>query len=117
MAASLEHEGGTTPVRLRNLSAQGALVEGENGLVPGAEIVFRKNDLAVAGRIAWVEGRRAGIAFTMSLDPDTVLRHVPAPRPRPETVHKRPGFHGGLSDQERRYGETLWDRPLPSFDN
>jgi hypothetical protein len=116
MAASLEHAGGMTPVTLRNLSAEGALVEGDQGLAPGSEIVFHKKGLAVAGRVAWVDGRRAGIAFAMSLDPDTVLRHVPAPKPRSEMVHKRPGFRGNLSEQERRYGETLWDRPLPSIE-
>ena len=116
MAASLEHAGGMTPVTLRNLSAEGALVEGDHRLVPGAEIVFHKNDLDVAGRIAWVDGRRAGIAFAMSLDPDIVLRHVPPPRPRHEVVHKRPGFRGNLLEQERRFGQALWDRPLPSID-
>lgn len=116
MAASLEHADGMTPVTLRNLSAEGALVEGDHALVPGAEIIFRKKDLAVGGRIAWVDGRRAGIAFAMSLDPDTVLRHVPAPKPRCETVHKRPGFRGSLSEQERRFGQTLWDRPLPAIE-
>ena len=116
MAASLEHEGGLTPVRLRNLSAQGALVEGEHGLVPGAEVVFRKKDLAVAGRIAWVDGCRAGIAFAMDLDPEIVLHHVPAPKPRCDTTYKRPGFRGILSEQERRFGQTLWDRPLPSIE-
>ena len=114
MAANVEHAGGMTPVTLRNLSADGALIEGDQDLAPGSELVFRKNELAVAGRIAWVDGRRAGIAFAMSLDPDTVLRHVPAPRPRCEVVHKRPGFRGQLIEKERRIGQTLRDRPLPS---
>lgn len=116
MAASLEHAGGMTPVTLKNLSADGALIEGDHGLTPGAEIVFRKRDLAVGGRVAWVDDRRAGITFAISLDPDTVLRHVPAPKQRCETVHKRPGFRGSLSEQERRFGQALWDRPLPSIE-
>lgn len=116
MAASLESAAATVPVTLRNLSAEGALVDGDHGLSPGDEIVFRKNDLAVAGRVAWVDGSRAGLAFFVSLDPETVLRHVPVPTPRSEQACKRPGFRGRLSAEEKRFGATLWDRPLPSIE-
>ena len=117
MAASLEHEGGDIPVTLRNLSADGALVEGDHGLAPGTEIIFHKNELSVSGRIAWVEDRRAGIAFAMGLDPETVLRHVSAPKPRSEEIcKKRPGLRQPMSPAERRIGESLWGRPLPSIE-
>lgn len=116
MAASLEHPGGVTPVTLRNLSADGALVEGDLKLTPGTKVVFRKKDLAASGHIAWSAGRRAGVAFNMSLDPETVLHHVSAPRPVPELICKRPGLHGSMSREERKFAETLWGRPLPSFE-
>ena len=111
MAARLEHDGGAVPVTLRNLSADGALVEGDHGLQPGAQVVFCRQDLKAAGRIAWVADRRAGIAFAMSLDPETVLRQIPAPKVPGQFIHKRPGFRGRLIEQERRIGETLWNRP------
>ena len=118
MAASLEHDGVMTPVTLRDLSAEGALVEGDLGLAPGGRIVFRKGELAVPGRVAWAAGRRAGLAFAVSLDPEAVLRHVPPPAPAPppldEEVYKRPGFRGRLSREERRQAEILWGQPLPS---
>ena len=117
MAATVEQYGVMTPVTLRNLSADGALIEGDIRPVAGAHIVFRKGELAVAGRVAWAEGRRAGIAFAMSLDPETVLRHVPEPANRPEQIQKkRPGFRRGLSEAERRLGESVWGRPLPSIE-
>jgi len=114
MAASLEHDGQVLPVTLRNLSADGALVEGDHGLQPGAQIVFCRQDLKAEGLIAWVADRRAGIAFAMSLDPETVLRQIPSPRPICELHHKRLGFRGRLVEQERRIGESLWHRPLPT---
>ena len=116
MAAVIEHDGVVCPVTLRNLSADGALVDGDHGLSAGAQVLFRKNDLAVSGTVAWVEDRRAGIAFAMSLDPDTVLRHVPVPKPIREEVHKRPGFRGRLSAEDRRFAEFLYGRPLPSIE-
>jgi hypothetical protein len=115
MAASLEHSGGATSVTLRNLSAEGALIEGDHGLAVGTPITFRKKELAVTGRIAWTADRRAGIAFDMALDPETVLRHVPAPKAQSETICKRPGFHGQMTPEERRFAQTVWDRPLPSI--
>lgn len=116
MAASLEHRGGLTSVTLRNLSAEGALVQGDHGLSPGAPIVFHKGELAVSGTVAWVDGNRAGLAFDGRLAPETVLRHVPEPKAREEKVYRRPGFREPMSDQERRLGATVWDRPLPSIE-
>src|SRR5687767_10544110 len=114
MAASLESDGVTVPVTLRNLSAEGALVDGDHGLSVGAEIVFHKNDLSVAGHVAWVDGRRAGLAFVVSLDPETVLRYVPVPAPLRIEVHKRPALRGRLSTEDRLAAERLYGRPMPS---
>ena len=116
MAARLEHAAETTQVTLRNLSAEGALVEGDHGLSAGTPVIFRKKNLAASGRIAWSAGRRAGIAFDMALDPETVLRHVPVPKPIAKTNCKRPGFRGSMSAEERMHAEDLWGRPLPSIE-
>ena len=116
MAASVERGGNAVPVTLRNLSADGALVDGDHGLSPGVEIVFRKNDLAVAARVAWVDGGRAGLAFFVSLDPETVLRHVPPFVPLRIEVHKRPALKGRLSAEDRLAAERLYGRPLPSME-
>ena len=112
MAARLEHAGGATAVTLRNLSADGALVEGDHELAAGTKVVFCKNRLQASGRIAWSAGRRAGIAFDRPLDPEIVLRHIAAPKPFQELVHKRPGLRGFMSDEDRRFAEQLTGRPL-----
>ena len=117
MAATLESASGTAKVTLRNLSAEGALVEGDRIPQPGSTLVFRKKDLAVGAKIAWVSERRAGIAFDTQLAPETVLRHIPAPKHRMEASFKRPGFTERLSESEIRWCETfIWDRPLPSVE-
>ena len=117
MAASLETAAGAASVTLRNLSAEGALVEGDLIPEPGEILIFRKNELAVSGRVAWVSERRAGIAFGAKLQPETVLRHIPAPTHRFERSFKRPGLTSPpLSPEERRWCENfIWDRPLPSL--
>jgi hypothetical protein len=116
MSASIELSGTSVPVKLRNLSADGALIEGDNLPVEGSELVFRKAELSLDGRVAWVHGKRAGIAFAQVLCPEAVLRHVPMPRPRVQAEFKRPGLHvRSISESERRGTETyVWrvpDRP------
>lgn len=94
MAATLEVSGASLPVKLRNLSSVGALVEGKVIPVEGTTLVFRRNDLAVPARVAWVNGTRGGIAFDAILGDEDLLRHVPAPQPRPENPFRRPGIAG-----------------------
>ena len=61
MAASLELSGTSLPVKLRNLSADGALVVGDKLPVEGASLIFRKGDPAdnlyylESGRVRLVE--------------------------------------------------------------
>lgn len=106
LAATLNVGGDDVPVRLRNLSAQGALVEADAAPALGTEVVFRRNELVVAGRVAWVHGRHAGIAFADELQPQDVLRNVPSPAPKLPINFKRPGFGRPLSEQEQRLVES-----------
>ena len=112
MSASLELSGTSLPVKLRNLSADGALVEGEKLPVEGASILFRKGDLSVWGRVAWAKTRHAGISFDRKLAPEQVLRHIPAPRARVKPDFRRPGLKSTLTEEERRYGEQWLGRFL-----
>src|SRR5204862_8279556 len=90
MSASLELSGTSLAVKLRNLSAEGALVEADKLPVEGTAILFRKGDLSVPGRVAWVKGRQAGVGFAQKLEPEQLLRHIPAPRPRVTPDFRRP---------------------------
>lgn len=118
MAAVIETAAGPASVTLRNLSADGALVEGDGIPVAGTQIIFRKNDLVISGQIAWVNKRRAGIAFDAKLEPETVMHHIPSPKLQVERRVRRPGFSPQtLTEHERRWCETyIWDGPLPSLD-
>lgn len=116
MTASLEVSGRALIVKLRNLSADGAQVEGDDIPVEGTELLFRRGELAVAGSIIWTKDKQAGIAFATKLDPDTVLNHIPAPRARMTSEFRRPGLGSrALTEQERKLAETwLALPPAPS---
>ncbi|GAC1578333.1 MAG: hypothetical protein NVS3B5_10920 [Sphingomicrobium sp.] len=111
LTASIEFSGTALPIKLRNLSSEGALIEADKLPVEGSEVVFRKADLNVAGRIAWVEGKRAGLAFAEKLAPEAVLRHIPAPRPRVQADFRRPGLSSQrLSKSDQRFGDDFLSR-------
>ena len=111
MSASLELSGTSLPVKLRNLSAEGSLVEGDKLPVEGASVLFRKGDLSMAGTVAWVKGRQAGISFAHKLDPEQLLRHIPAPRARVAPSFRRPGLKTA-TDSDKGYGDA-WHWRFP----
>jgi hypothetical protein len=63
VVATLYVGSSSAPVRVRNLSPTGALVEGA-GLPPaGSAVVLRRGPLESAGVVAWSDGGRAGLSF------------------------------------------------------
>lgn len=107
LTAVLEFSGRELEVKLRNLSAEGALVEGDMLPVEGAEIRFKRQELKVGGKVVWVRGTRAGVSFHEQLSPEALLRHVPTPRPRVNADFRRPGLAPRpLSPAEKKLGLT-----------
>lgn len=103
LTASVEVDGVPYSVKLRNLSKEGALIEGEHLPAEGAEAYFERNQLRLKSRVIWVEGRYAGVAFARSLKPEEILRNIPRPRQEPKQEFKRPGLAcRPLSAYERR---------------
>lgn len=103
LSAKVELDGTDVAVILRNLSSEGALIEGSRLPAEGATTKFHRNDLTVNGRIVWVEGRYAGMAFDRQLEREELLRHVPKPRQRVEQHFRRPGLASApLSEADRK---------------
>lgn len=103
-------------VKLRNLSEQGALIEGDRLPPEGSETLFERNDTRLKSRVVWVHGKYAGVAFDVPLKRDEVLRHVPQPKAKSnaDSDFRRPGFTcRPLSDYERRNLET-WLATAPA---
>ena len=106
LAASVEIAGAAEPVKLRNLSEEGALIEGDRLPLEGTTTFFQRNELRLKSRIVWVQGRFAGVAFARPLKSEEVLRHVPAPRQRVNPEFRRPGLAcRPLTEEERKMVE------------
>lgn len=61
--ATISAGSGSAPVKIRDLSPDGALIEG--GVLPhsGSTITLVRGDLAISGRVVWTQGGRAGLRF------------------------------------------------------
>ena len=111
LSATIDVAGSEVSVVLRNLSSEGALIEGATLPRSDARTQFRRNGLAIDGRIVWVEGRFAGLAFDHALGREELLRQVPQPKQRFAQEFRRPGLASKpLSEADRKMLE-LWSSP------
>lgn len=95
LKATLEVPGASLAVVLRNLSQDGALVQGHSLPEQGARVLFHRQGLSVPSRIAWCDRNLAGLQFDYPLYPREILRHIPAMsrKPQPQAAaQRRPGF-------------------------
>jgi len=92
LQAEIEAAGSSLPVKLRDLSVSGALIEGPRLPVEGSCVLLRRNELQVSGRLAWSNGTHAGLAFDTPIKPEEVLRTVRPARPKPTTNFRRPAL-------------------------
>ena len=67
LTATLGGVGGQAPVRIRNISPHGALIQG-SGLPPvGSKIRLTRGRLSVAGELAWEGSGHAGLNFDSAI--------------------------------------------------
>lgn len=104
LAAKLRTAAGEVDVRLRDLSRQGALIECDQPLALGEELVFVRGSTVVPCRVAWNGGKRVGLEFLRMIDENEVLVHVARkPTEQVQQRFRRPRvLTEDLSDQERK---------------
>lgn len=69
LAATLVAGGNSRPVRMRNISARGALLDGPALPPEGAVVHLRRGSLSIDGEVAWQSGEQCGLRF----DDDVVV--------------------------------------------
>jgi PilZ domain len=62
--ATLYTAAGSTPVRIRNMSGAGALIEGAVLPPVGAAVRLARGSMATKGEIVWLDDGRAGVRFS-----------------------------------------------------
>jgi hypothetical protein len=104
----LQHHDKSHPVRLRNISSGGALVDAQAYCPEGLEVVL---DLGGAGslaaRVSWTQGEQVGLRFD---EPFDISRLAKA---RPEVTPQRwvrPTFLDAAPDDDRSPWHSRWQR-------
>lgn len=92
--AAMSAERVSGPVKVRNLSASGALIEGVALPSLGERLILRRGDNFIAGRVVWCEGGKAGLHFE---SPVRVQDWLPNRRSGQTGIDA--AFHGIRSDQ------------------
>jgi hypothetical protein len=91
LAANAEVGGRILPVRIRNLSETGAMLEGAGLPDAGMKLVLARGDLHVSAVVAWAAGGRRGVKFD---GPTPVHEWTGGTKPKPLECT-------GLRDQRR----------------
>jgi len=101
LAARLILVSGERAVHIRDLSAGGARIAGEDLPPVGADVMLKRGDFETFGTIAWISHGQAGIAFDEMVE-DAAIATIQAPAQAAATP--RQGFgrktsgHARLSD-------------------
>ena len=66
----------TRPVRLRNLSSNGALIEGASLPTEGSKVRVIRGELTAEGEIAWQERAFAGLRFASDIEVERWVKRV-----------------------------------------
>lgn len=104
-------------VKLRNISAEGALVEAADLPSVGNDVFLRRGPSDVFGTIVWREGNQAGLQFETALS-DERLQHVitppfiTVPAVPPRESYRRPGLRetARLTEAESKTA-ARWAQP------
>jgi hypothetical protein len=76
LTATLQAGGRSSPVRIRNISARGALVDGPALPAIGASVRLTRGSLSAAGQLAWKGAGQAGLTFDGTIDVADWVRRV-----------------------------------------
>lgn len=94
------------PVKIRNLSATGAMLEGEKLPAAGTDIIIRRGALEFFAAVAWAEDGRCGVQFDQPLSDDDLWMQV-HPREQeqvqPQVPHWRPGVRRCVGPAPEEY--------------
>jgi hypothetical protein len=70
LSATLLASGKSLPVRVRNISSTGALIDGQTFPAEGSIVQLRRGSLTADGQIVWLSEDQCGVRFATEVDVD-----------------------------------------------
>jgi hypothetical protein len=112
LSATIEAEGIAAPVRIRNLSETGALLEGAALPAVGARLILRRLHLEIGGTVVWSADSRCGVRFEGTISV-AGWRSGTWMAPNESHQHRVDGIQAAMRAGSFATGETRADR-LPA---
>ena len=69
------------PVRIREVSSEGAMIECETASIEGTEVVLRRGAIEVKANVVWSNGRQCGLEFVTAMEEEDFLTFLNPPVP------------------------------------
>jgi hypothetical protein len=101
-AAVACHGTARSPIRIRNLSASGALIEGVDLPGVGSEIRLVRASLSAIAEVRWVRGSKAGITFIAGINEREWLNSCSLRGHQERVDDALAAVRSGLADAEQR---------------
>ena len=76
LSAVLAQGAQSKPVRVRNISAMGALLDGTALPGAGTAVRLRRGNLCITGQVAWLDKSLCGVRFDQPIDVEPWVRRV-----------------------------------------
>ena len=103
------------PVKLRDISAGGTLVESERSFAKGKDVILRRGAIEVFARVAWAKGTRCGLQFEEPMSEAELLAFIHQPiraaAPIPQPLPQRPSLAAEPLTPEQWEIIDAWGRP------
>jgi hypothetical protein len=110
LTATIRSQGVTAPVRIRNLSEKGAMVDGQALPEPGASLILQRLEVEMRGVVAWRAEGRCGIRFEGAASVDEWV----AGRRAPETIFGQGQSRVDQIQAAIRGGRDIADEDVPA---
>jgi hypothetical protein len=99
---SIARGGCSSPVRIVDVSAEGARISDGDGSGKGQWVEFNRGEVVVRGRVVWTANQRCGLEFERPIEVSGMLRAVATPpRASKPTAWRPPVATSRLSPLER----------------
>ena len=103
------------PVKLRDISAGGALVESQHPFAAGKDVILRRGSTEVFARIVWADGNKCGLQFEEALSKAELIGFIHQPPKAtpamPQPMPQRPSLASEPLTPEQWETIQAWGRP------
>ena len=98
------------PVRIREVSSEGAMIECETASIEGTEVVLRRGLIEIKANVVWSNGRQCGLEFVTAMEEEDFLTFLNPPLPTGSNVEAPTRRHWRLRDDgpEEQVAGRAW---------